>query len=130
VVPDACTLTVDCRTTPEFDNEAMIAHLEQAAESEGGRFEVRSSRFRPVLTPRDEPIVHAALAATGRDEATVFPSVCDLFWVAHVPSIVSGPGRPERSHQADEFVRVDEVVAGVETYARMAEAWNRRVRGA
>lgn len=128
VIPDACVLTVDCRTTPEFDNEAMIAHLTAAAASEGGSFEVRSSRFRPVLTPRDAALVAAALDATGAEEATVFPSVCDLFWVAHVPSIVSGPGRPERSHQADEFIRVDEVVRGVETYATIARGWHARVR--
>jgi acetylornithine deacetylase/succinyl-diaminopimelate desuccinylase-like protein len=34
-----------------------------------------------------------------------------------------GPGRPERSHQADEFVLAEEVVAGVQTYAKIAELW-------
>lgn len=130
VVPDACTLTVDCRTTPSFDNDAMRAHLEAAAASEGGVFEVYSDRFRPVHTPADSTLVQAALEVTGRTAATVFPSVCDLFWVAHVPSIVMGPGQPERSHQADEFVRVDEVVEGAARYARVAEAWWRRTGAA
>lgn len=128
VVPDACTLTVDCRTTPSFDNDAMRAHLEAAAASEGGVFEVYSDRFRPVHTPSDSLLVQAALEVTGRPAASVFPSVCDLFWVAHVPSIVMGPGQPQRSHQADEFVRVDEVVTGAERYARVAEAWWRRAQ--
>lgn len=123
VVPDACKLTVDCRTTPEFDNEAMEAHLRAAVESEGGTFEVYSNRFRPVHTPSDSTIVRAALEATGNTAATVFPSVCDLFWVGHVPSLVMGPGRPERSHQADEFVRVDEVEEGVRRYAATAMGW-------
>jgi len=127
VVPDACAMTVDCRTTPEFDNDAMIEHLRVAAQAAGGRFEVYSDRFRPVHTPRDATVVAAALEATGAAAPTVFPSVCDLFWVAHVPSIVCGPGRPERSHQADEFIRIDEVDRGVAVYAELARRWWARV---
>lgn len=128
VVPDACTLTVDCRTTPEFDNDAMLAHLTAAAGTQDGRVETLSNRFLPVHTPSDTALVRAALHATGRPEPTVFPSVCDLFWVAHVPAIVMGPGQPVRSHQADEFVLVDEVLDGIETYARTATAWWEAVR--
>jgi acetylornithine deacetylase len=123
VVPDAAKLTVDSRTTPEFDNERMLAHLNEAAATEGGHFEVYSNRFRPVLTPDNSAVVRAALVATERHAPTVFPSVCDLFWVAHVPAIVMGPGRPERSHQADEFVRIPEVLDGVERYAATARGW-------
>jgi acetylornithine deacetylase len=123
VIPDACRLTVDCRTTPEFDNEAMLAHLEACARVGGGTFTLHSARFKPCQTATDEPLVRAALQATGSAKATVFPSVCDLFWVSHVPSLVMGPGRPERSHQADEFVLAEEVVAGVQTYAKIAELW-------
>ncbi len=123
VVPDHCRLTVDSRTTPHFDNEAMIAHLEAAAATQGARLELVSSRFRPVHTPDDSSIVQAALEVTGTDTPTVFPSVCDLFWVSHVPAVVMGPGRPERSHQADEFVRITEVLAGVRTYAAIARRW-------
>ena len=123
VIPDACKLTVDCRTTPEFDNEAMLAHLEAVAGAEGGHFQTASDRFEPCHTPVDSAVVRAALAASGAAAATVFPSVCDLFWVAHVPSIVMGPGRPERSHQADEYVRIPEVLDGVRIYAETARRW-------
>lgn len=127
VVPDTAKLTVDSRTTPEFDNERMVQHLVAAASSEGGAFEVYSNRFLPVHTPDDSAVVRAALEATGRQAPTVFPSVCDLFWVSHVPAIVMGPGRPERSHQADEFVRIPEVLDGVERYAATARGWLDRV---
>jgi acetylornithine deacetylase len=129
VVPDSAKLTVDSRTTPEFDNDRMLAHLSEAAESEGGHFEVYSNRFLPVHTPDDSAVVRAALNATGRSAPTVFPSVCDLFWVSHVPAIVMGPGRPERSHQADEFVRIPEVLDGVERYAETARSWLEQVQG-
>ena len=34
-----------------------------------------------------------------------------------------GPGKPERSHQADEFVRIPEVLEGIEIYAQTARNW-------
>lgn len=123
VVPDSCKLTVDCRTTPEFDNTRMVDHLNDAVGSQGGTFEVYSNRFLPVHTPDDSHVVRAALKATGRTAPTVFPSVCDLFWVSHVPAIVMGPGQPVRSHQADEFVRIPEVLDGVKTYTQTALNW-------
>lgn len=123
VVADACTLTVDCRTTPEFDNAAMLRHLHNAADETGARIEKISDRFRPVHTPTDVPLVQAALESTGHAEPTVFPSVCDLFWVSHVPALVMGPGQPERSHRADEFIRIPEVLDGVRTYADIARRW-------
>lgn len=127
VIPDACTLTVDCRTTPEFDNEAMIHHLENAAEQVGARIELLSNRFRPVHTDASAPLVQAALESTGHPAPTVFPSVCDLFWVSHVPALVMGPGQPERSHKADEFIRLPEVLDGVRTYADIARRWHQRL---
>ena len=102
---------------------SAIRHLERAAALVGGRFEEKSNRFLPVHTSQDSALVKAALEVTGSEAPTVFPSVCDLFWVAHVPALVMGPGRPERSHQADEFVCVSEVLAGVQTYAAIARAW-------
>ena len=128
VVPDACTLTIDCRTTPFFNNLMMIDHLRAAADSEQGQLIIRSNRFAPVHTDHSSAVVLAALEATGQAEAGVFPSVCDLFWVSHVPAIVMGPGRPERSHQADEFILCSEVIAGAAGYARAAEAWWRMVQ--
>lgn len=130
VVPDRCVLTLDCRTTPEFDNEAMLAFLKRISEPVGATVEVVSSRFKPCHTAAGDAIVAAALASTGAAAETVFPSVCDLFWVSHVPSIVMGPGRPERSHQADEFVRIDELDRGVELYAQTARNWLSRTTGA
>jgi acetylornithine deacetylase/succinyl-diaminopimelate desuccinylase-like protein len=45
-----------------------------------------------------------------------------------VPGIVMGPGRPERSHQADEFIRITEVLDAIAIYASTANAWWSRVR--
>ena len=128
VVPDHCTITLDCRTTPEFNNERMLEHIHNTATALNARVEVISQRFKPCQTPPTSALVQAAQAATMSQSVTVFPSVCDLFWVAHVPSLVMGPGQPERSHQADEFILIPEVLRGAQTYAAIAQAWWERVQ--
>lgn len=128
VVPDECILTVDCRTTPEFNNQAMEAHLRACVEGLQAELDLYSNRFLPAHTAPNSELVQAALEITGAPEPTVFPSVCDLFWVAHVPSLVMGPGQPVRSHQADEFILISEVEEGVQHYADIVEAWYKRVQ--
>lgn len=123
VVPDQCVLTVDCRTTPEFDNVAMEQHVRSCLDGLSVHVDFYSNRFLPAHTDPNSELVQAALAVTGSTESTVFPSVCDLFWVAHVPSLVMGPGQPVRSHQADEFILISEVEAGVTMYADIIEQW-------
>ncbi len=127
VVADHCSLTIDCRTTPAFDNTQMIAHLRAAANQADADLDLRSARFEPVETPADSHLVQAAMQVMGVDEPATFPSVCDLFWVRHVPALVMGPGQPIRSHQADEFILIDEVTEGVENYKSIVRNWWQRV---
>lgn len=123
VVPDQVRMTVDCRTTPEFDNDAMVAHIRAAADPFDAECDFYSNRFLPVHTDPESELVRAALDAVGQDKPTVFPSVCDLFWVRHVPALVMGPGQLQRSHQADEFILVSEVEKGVAQYADIVRNW-------
>jgi acetylornithine deacetylase/succinyl-diaminopimelate desuccinylase-like protein len=38
-----------------------------------------------------------------------------------VPSVKMGPGDSARSHSADEFIYVDEIKKGIETYIRLLD---------
>ena len=38
-----------------------------------------------------------------------------------VPSVKIGPGDSARSHSADEFIYVDEIAKGIDTYIRLLE---------
>ena len=38
-----------------------------------------------------------------------------------VPSVKMGPGDSARSHSADEFIFVDEIRQGIETYVRLLD---------
>jgi acetylornithine deacetylase len=116
VVPDRCELTVDGRTVPGFDNDALIAAVRAAVSSE---VEVRSSRLKPVAGEGGSRIARAALAAMPGRSLTGFPSVSDLAHVGGRPAIVFGPGTPDQSHAADESVSLDAVAAAPEVYRRV-----------
>ncbi len=120
VVPPECTMELDARTVPALDNRALHALLARTLESE---IELMSERFHPVETSRDEPIVQAALAAAGGGEPVAFGGVSDLFHVRDVPGVILGPGRSEQSHAADEWVEVEQLERGVETYRGTIERY-------
>jgi acetylornithine deacetylase len=122
VVPDRCELTVDARTIPAFDNDAMIAAIRGAVSSE---VEVLSSRLKPVAGDPASRIARAALAAVPGKSATGFPSVSDLAHLRGRPAIVFGPGTPAESHRADESISLEALQAAPEVYRRTIAAYFR-----
>ena len=122
VVPDRCDLTVDARTIPAFDNDAMIAAVRRAVDSE---VEVLSSRLKPVAGDPESPIARAALSAVPGRAATGFPSVSDLAHLRGKPAIVFGPGTPAQSHRADESISIEALLAAPGVYRRTIEAFFR-----
>ena len=124
VIPDRCVASGDARPSPLHPNEEVVAAIRTAVRD--GEITKMRARMTPVETARDEPIVAAALEATGADDPVGFGGVSDLFHVRDVPGVVVGPGAPERSHAPDEWIGVDEIAAGAATYRRIAQAWMRR----
>ena len=117
VVPGHCRFTLDVRPTPEHDNawwEAMIR------EATTGRIEVMRNRITPVWTDPTNPLVVAALAATGTTEPIGFGGVSDLFHVRDVPGIVLGPGVSEQSHVANEWIEESQVLTAIGVYRELA----------
>src|SRR5215471_13407259 len=120
VVPDRCDLTVDARTIPGFDNDAMIAAVRRAV---GSEVEVLSSRLKPVAGDPASPIARAALSAVPGKSTTGFPSVSDLAHLRGRPAIVFGPGTPEQSHRADESISIAALLAAPDVYRRTIAAF-------
>jgi acetylornithine deacetylase len=120
VVPDRCELTVDARTIPAFDNDAMAAALRGAVSS---NVEVLSSRLKPIAGDPRSSIARAALSAVPGKTATGFPSMSDLAHLAGKPAIVFGPGTPEQSHRADESIAVDALLAAPGVYLKTIAAY-------
>lgn len=120
VLPGACTVELDGRPTPACDNERMLELLRAAVRSP---VVVRSTRFRPVRTPRESEIVQVALAASPTGRLRRFGGVSDLFHVRHVPGVVLGPGTSAASHAPDEWVAVEQVEQAARTYAALAQRY-------
>lgn len=119
VIPARCEVTLDVRTTRRFDNEAALVRIGAAVR---GRVEVKSARYRPLATNPQAPIAAAARRALPAAAVKAFRGVSDLFFVGP-RGIILGPGDGAQSHQADEFVRIDAVRAGVDAYARVAREY-------
>lgn len=122
VIPPECRLTIDGRSTPAWPNDRLIDAVRGATR---GEVAVKSSRFQPVSTPADSPIVRAALHALGATAPGAFGGVSDLFHLGGIPGIVLGPGDPTQSHQADESILLTDFDRGVEAYRRVVEAYFR-----
>ena len=120
VVPPVCRYTVDVRPTPSFPNSWWEERIRGTTK---GRIEVFRGRMTPVETPTSDPLVQAALAATETPEPVGFGGVSDLFHVRDVAGVVLGPGRPEQSHKADEWVEEEQVRRAVPVYRSLATTY-------
>jgi acetylornithine deacetylase len=120
VVPARCTYTVDIRPTPLYDNAWWEARLREVVK---GRIDVLRARMVPVETSPTDPLVQAGLAATQSTDPVAFGGVSNLFFVRDVSGFVLGPGRPEQSHQADEWIEEEQVRRSVGVYTDIARRY-------
>lgn len=120
VIPDACECFVDVRTTPLQPHGPTVERLRASLRSE---VHVHSERLIPVETPAGERIVRAVLAALPGSSPTGSPSMSDMVFLSGTPAVKIGPGRPERSHTADEFITETELREGAAAYERIAREY-------
>ncbi|MBA4852833.1 M20 family metallo-hydrolase [Emticicia sp. BO119] len=115
VVPDTCKFTVDIRVTEQYTLEEIIETVKKNISSE---VVPRSIRLRPSSIPMEHPIVQAGISM-GRNTYGS-PTTSDQA-LLDCPSLKMGPGDSARSHTADEYVHIDEIVEGVQLYIKMLE---------
>jgi succinyl-diaminopimelate desuccinylase len=134
VVPDRCVATVDLRTVPGQDHEAIVREVrDMAAELEsttpGLRLEVNvGNDMPPVETPVGHPLIrHAAgavEAVTGHAPhvrgATYYTD--GGMWVGkNVPMVIFGPGDDKLAHQPNERVPVEHLALATRGYLALLE---------
>lgn len=123
VIPDRCDVTLDVRTTRFWGNNVAVSTIRGAVRS---AVEVKSTRFQPVSTDPEDPLIRAAREALPKAELRPFGGVSDMFFLASlpagpVPALLLGPGDGAQSHQPDEFVSVDAVRTATEAYRAIAQ---------
>ena len=110
VVPAECNYTVDVRVTDEYSLEQVLDTIRQNVKAS---VTPRSMRMRSSGIPADHPLARAA----NRLDIPIYgsPTTSDKAMIP-VPSVKMGPGDSARSHTADEFIYVSEIVKGIDTY--------------
>ena len=110
VVPVECLFTVDVRVTDMYSLEEVLEIIQKNVKCD---VTPRSLRMRSSGIDNDHPLVMAAKkmgiplygSPTTSDQALI-----------PVPSVKIGPGDSARSHTADEFIYIEEIVKGIDTY--------------
>lgn len=125
VIPDRCDVTLDIRTTRDWNNSVAIAQIRECVKSS---VEVKSKRFLPVSTDVSDPLIQIAQQILPQAEVRPFGGVSDLYFLTTLPNgpipcFLLGPGDGRQSHQPDEFVSIEMVRRAVGVYREIAMRW-------
>lgn len=115
VVPDRCRFVVDLRVNEQYSNEEAVSLLQQQCVH--SQLKPRSLRLQSSRIDLAHPLVKAALSFP---EVTAYgsPTLSDQALMPF-PTLKLGPGDSARSHTADEWIGVDEVLAGEQRYVEL-----------
>ncbi|HEU4555502.1 MAG TPA: M20 family metallo-hydrolase [Chitinophaga sp.] len=113
VVPADCSFVVDVRVTDKYTLEEVLAVIKQHVSC---TVTPRSMRMRPSGIALDHPIVQAGI----RMGKTWYgsPTTSDQALIP-ATSVKIGPGDSARSHTADEFIYLEEISQGIDTYIKL-----------
>ena len=112
VIPDRCDFVIDIRPTEQYSNEEILHELQEICESE---LKPRNLANRSSATHEDSPLQKTA------DDMGIetFSSATTSDWMRITcDAIKMGPGDSNRSHRKDEYVTVEELKEGIETYIK------------
>lgn len=110
VVPDKATFVVDIRPTEQYGNPEILELLQR---------EVKSSLVARNLKNKSSatPVESALMATVEKLEIVKQISATTSDWMKiPYPAIKMGPGDSARSHKADEFIKIEEIEAGIAGY--------------
>ena len=116
VIPDQCTFTVDVRVPDSYTNDEIFETIQSHLQSTVTQAEQGLTASR---LPDGHPLFHAAQEVG--IETFVSPTSSDQ-GLMDFPSVKIGPGESERSHTADEFIRISEIEEGIEKYIELLRA--------
>jgi succinyl-diaminopimelate desuccinylase len=126
IVPDECTLTVDMRTLPGQQSEAVVAQVQEILDRLGAadpsfKASLAITRNCPALeTSADEPFVKSVCGAAGQAEPGPVSYTTDGPYFAQLgPVVILGPGKPQMCHQPDEYVDIAEVHRARQVYSEI-----------
>ena len=104
---------IDCRVNECYSLEEVLAELKTIVQAE---LTPRSMRLNSSRMEETHPLVQAAKALG----IPLFgsPTLSDQALLT-IPSAKIGPGHSGRSHTADEYILLDELKQGIQTYQKL-----------
>ncbi len=115
VVPASCSFIVDIRVTDAYSHEEILETVKQHVCAE---VKPRSMRLRSSKIDKDHPLVLAGVKMGKKTYGS--PTTSDSALI-QAPVLKCGPGDSARSHTADEFIYLDEIKEGINTYINILE---------
>jgi acetylornithine deacetylase/succinyl-diaminopimelate desuccinylase-like protein len=112
-IPPECTFTVDVRVTDAYTLEEVLAVIRANVSCQ---VTPRSLRLKPSGIPTNHPLVQSGLQLNKKLYSS--PTTSDQALIP-VPSIKMGPGDSARSHSANEYIYLNEINQGIESYIRL-----------
>lgn len=115
VIPDTCSFVVDIRSNENWSNEELFNKIKGNVTSE---VTARSFRLNSSKIDGNHPFVKRCveLGLTPYGSPTLSDQALMKF-----PSIKIGPGKSSRSHTADEYIILNEIESGIETYINILD---------
>ncbi|MBD0333431.1 MAG: acetylornithine deacetylase, partial [Chitinophagaceae bacterium] len=113
IIPAQCKYVVDVRVNELYTLEEVLQTVQAKVQS---IVTPRSLRLRPTFISLDHPLVKAGLAL-GRNYFGS-PTTSDKALMPF-PALKMGPGDSSRSHIADEFIFIDEIMEGIKIYIQL-----------
>ena len=110
VVPDRCDFVIDIRPTEQYTNEEILQELQASCRSD---LKPRNLANRSSATFSGSPL--QKVAETLGIETFSSPTTSDWMRIS-CDAIKIGPGDSSRSHRRNEYVFIDEIRNGIETY--------------
>lgn len=114
VVPDRCTFVVDIRPTEQYTNTEILDMLQKEV---GSSLQPRNLKNRSSATPSGHILMKALDMAD--IEKFVSPTTSDWMRLEEIPAVKIGPGDSSRSHKADEYIKIEELETGIQTYINL-----------
>lgn len=115
VVPDRCHFIVDVRSNELYSFEEILETVNRHTQSE---IRARSMRLRSTRIDSGHPIVKAGEKMGLPQYGS--PTTSDKA-ILPFSALKIGPGDSARSHTADEFIYLEEVKNGIQTYIQLIE---------
>jgi len=117
VVPAHVDLVIDTRVNDHYTNEEINAILQKEAPC---KLTPRSLNLGSSSIPIEHPLVQSGIALGRKTYGS--PTLSDQAELS-CQSLKLGPGYSPRSHSADEYIFVDEVLEGVKIYIDILEGF-------